>query len=80
MKSAPLLYWTDASVPGVRRAAGALNADPEERGGVAGDSTSGHSLETWSPGLDARRSRFEGLCHLGRLHSPWRLFFGYEDV
>jgi hypothetical protein len=32
VKSAPLLYWTDASGPRVRRAAGAFDADPEEAG------------------------------------------------
>jgi hypothetical protein len=32
VKSAPFLYWTDASVPRVRRAAGAFDADLEEAG------------------------------------------------
>ena len=32
VKCAPFLYWTDASGPGVRRAAGAFDADPEEAG------------------------------------------------
>jgi hypothetical protein len=32
VKSAPFLYWTDASGPRVSRTAGALDADPEEEG------------------------------------------------
>ena len=32
VKSGPFLYWTDASVPRVRRAAGALMRIPRGRG------------------------------------------------
>ena len=32
VKSGPFLYWTDTSVPRVRRAAGAFDADPEGAG------------------------------------------------
>ena len=39
--SALFLYWKDASGPRVRRAVGALEPDPEGRGGVAGGSTLG---------------------------------------
>jgi len=37
-------------------------------GGVAGVTTTGLLPEARSPEADARRSRFEGLYHLGRLH------------
>jgi hypothetical protein len=32
VKSAPFLYWTDASSPGDSRIVGALETDPEGRG------------------------------------------------
>jgi hypothetical protein len=32
VKSAPFLYWTDTSSPGVRRTVGIIEADPEGAG------------------------------------------------
>jgi hypothetical protein len=63
VKSAPFLYWTDASGPRVSRTVGALDADPEGVGRGSRSSHPGLLLEARSPRLDACRCRFGGSQH-----------------
>jgi hypothetical protein len=80
VKSGHFLYWPDACIPRVRRAAGALEPDPEGRGGVAGGSTPVVYKRPGRPDLDTRRSRFEGSQYLVRLQATESPNLSYQDV
>jgi hypothetical protein len=58
VRSAPFIYWTDASVSRVSRTVGALDADPEGTGRGIRSCAPVVFVRFRQPEPDARRSRF----------------------